>query len=85
MKIIQLVKTPHCAVCARVRKMIDAEVKPLFPDLEVEEFDAITPQGQEMVLKYGIMTSPGVIINGELFSMGGADKEALIKKLKELP
>lgn len=82
---IQLVKTPGCAECAKVKKMIEAEIKPQFSDLEVEEIDALTPQGQEMVLKYGIMTSPGVIVNGELFSMGGANKEALIAKLKALP
>lgn len=81
---IQLVKTPHCAICARVKKMIDSEIKPQFPDLEVEEIEATTPQGQELVVKHGIMVSPGVLVNGELFSMGGADKQKLIEKLKSL-
>lgn len=84
MKLIQLVKTPNCAVCAKVKQMIDSEIKPQFPDLEVEEIDALTPRGEDLVSKYGIMGSPGVIINGELFSIGGANKQKLIEKLKSL-
>lgn len=35
-----------------------------------------------MVQKYGIMASPGIIIEGELFSTGGLNREKLIEKLK---
>jgi glutaredoxin len=81
---IELVKTPGCKECAKVKAMIEAEVKPQFPDLEVEEIDALTPRGQELVLKHGIMASPGVLINGELFSTGGANRDKLIEKLQSL-
>jgi hypothetical protein len=37
-----------------------------------------------MVQKYQIFASPGIIINGELFSTGGVNKEAFLEKLKEL-
>jgi glutaredoxin len=82
MRKIELVKTPNCAECEKVKKIIAAEIKPLFPDLEVVEIDATTPQGAELVQKYGIMSSPGVIINGELISMGGINKEVAVAKLK---
>jgi glutaredoxin len=72
---------PGCHSCAEVKKIIE-EIKPDFPDLEVEEIDMITPEGQQMVQKYGIMSSPGIIIDGELFSTGGVNKEKLIEKLK---
>jgi alkyl hydroperoxide reductase subunit AhpF len=81
---ILLVKTPSCAVCEKVRKTLEAEVAPLFPDIEINEIDATTPQGQDLVIKYGIVSSPGVILNGELFSMGGINKERLIERLKEI-
>ena len=37
-----------------------------------------------MVSKYGIMSSPGIIINNELFSIGGLNKYKLIAKIEEL-
>jgi len=37
-----------------------------------------------MVTTHGIMSSPGIIVNGELFSSGGLDKEKLLEKLKAL-
>lgn len=47
------------------------------------EIDLTSDNGQEMVSKYMIMASPGVIINGELFSTGGVDKAKFEAKLKE--
>ena len=37
-----------------------------------------------MAGKYMILTSPGIVINGELFSTGGVNQEKLINKIKEL-
>mgnify|MGYP001560948431 FL=1 len=50
----------------------------------MEFVDMLTEQGQKMVQQYGIMSSPGIIINSELFSMGGLDKKKLIEKIKSL-
>lgn len=80
---LQFLTMPDCHTCAKVKKIIE-EVKPDFPDLEVEEIDITTPKGQEMVQKYSIMSSPGIIIEGELFSSGGVNKEKLVEKLKSL-
>ena len=44
----------------------------------------MSEQGQKMVQEYGIMSSPGIIVNGELFSAGGLDKNKLIEKIKSL-
>ena len=83
MNSIQLVTTPGCTHCAQVRKVIE-EVKPQFSDILVEEIDATTPKGTELVMQHMIFASPGVIINGELFSTGGINKDELIKKLGSL-
>ncbi len=73
-----------CHNCEKVKKIFD-EVIPQFKDkVEVEEIDIATPRGQELVQKYSIMASPGIIINDELFATGGVDKEKLIEKLKSL-
>lgn len=74
---------PDCPTCAKVKKIIE-EIKPNFPELKFEEIDITSEQGQKMVQKYSIMSSPGIMIDGELFSTGGVNKEKLIKKLKSL-
>lgn len=80
---LQFLTMPDCHTCPQVKKIIE-EVRPDFPELEFEEIDITSEQGQEMVQKYSIMSSPGVIIDGELFSTGGVNKEKLIEKLKSL-
>lgn len=80
---ITLVRTPHCGNCAKVKEILE-KIKPEFEGLNVQEVDATTAEGQELVAKYGIMASPGIIINGGLFSMGGTTETELTKKLKIL-
>lgn len=80
---LQLISSPGCHICVEVKKIIE-EIKPKFPDLEVEEIDMTTPKGQEMISKYAIMVSPGVVIEDELFSVGGVNKDKLAEKLKSI-
>ncbi|OGZ32837.1 MAG: hypothetical protein A3H02_01535 [Candidatus Niyogibacteria bacterium RIFCSPLOWO2_12_FULL_41_13] len=78
-----LVASKGCHNCAEVKEILK-EISPDFPELDVKETEVTTPEGRELVLKYGILSSPGVIINDELFSMGGATKNELVKKFEEL-
>ena len=80
---VQLVISPGCTHCAEVRKVLD-ELKPKYPSMQVEEIDATTEKGMELVVKYSIMASPGTIVNGELFATGGINKDSLVKKLDSL-
>ena len=79
---VELLTAPACTHCAEVKKILE-EIKPDFPSLEVEEVEMTTPKGQEMIQKYQIMASPGIVINGELFATGGASKEQLVDALKK--
>lgn len=81
---IQEVTSPGCSHCAAAKKILEEEIKPNYPDVEIEYIDMMTEQGEKMVREYGIMSSPGIIVNGELFSMGGLDKNKLIEKIKSL-
>ncbi len=81
---IQFLTMVDCHNCAEVKKIFD-EVMPDFKDkVEVDEIDIVTPEGQELVQKYSVLASPGIIINDELFSTGGVNKEKLVEKLKSL-
>lgn len=81
--VIQLVSTPGCTHCEEVRKVLN-EAKPQYPQMQIQELDATNPDGLELVTKHGILASPGVVINGELFATGGINKGELIKKLDSL-
>lgn len=50
----------------------------------MEEISIIQPKGQEMVGKYQIFASPGIILNDEVFATGGFNKEKFVAKLTEL-
>ncbi len=80
--ILEVLSSPGCHNCAELKKYWES-IKNDFPDVEMREVDLASDQGQAMVQKYMIMASPGVIINGELFSTGGVDKERFEAKLKE--
>ena len=82
--VIQELSSPGCSHCAAAKEMLENEIKPQFPNVEIEYIDMMTEQGQKVVQDYGIMSSPGIIVNGELFSMGGLDKNKLIKKIQSL-
>ena len=75
---IQFVTVPGCHECAKAKKIFE-ELKPQYPEMQVEEIDATTPKGIELVQKYGIFSSPGTIINGELFSTGALNKDEFVK------
>lgn len=79
---IILIAAPHCGACAVVKKNLE-ELKPEF-ELNIKEIPATTLEGQELIAKYGIMASPGIIINNEFFAMGGATKKELRNKFEEI-
>ena len=80
---IQFVTVPGCHECAKAKEIFK-ELQPQYPQMQIEEIDATTPKGVELLQKYGIFASPGIIINGELFSTGALNKDEFIKKLNGL-
>ncbi len=80
---IQFITSEDCVDCERAKRIF-AELKPTYPQMHIEEIDVTTPRGMELIQKYGIMASPGIVINGELFSTGALDKDAFVKKLDSL-
>ncbi len=81
--VLQELSSPGCHNCAAFKEMWE-EIKGNWPNVKFSEVSLMDPEGQEMVQKYQIFASPGIIINGELFSTGGVGKDDFIKKLEEL-
>ena len=81
--LLQELSSPGCHNCAAFKVFWD-EIKVNWPNVTFTELSIIEPAGQEMIQKYQIFASPGIIINGELFSTGGVNRDDFIKKLEEL-
>lgn len=81
--LIQEISSPGCHICKEFEEYWNS-VKAAWPKVEYKNISVVTPEGQELVSKYSIFASPGIIINGELFSTGGFNKDKLLAKLKEL-
>lgn len=78
---LQILTLETCPHCHEAKKFLE-KIKPDYPDLVIEEVDLAIPQGQQLAQKFGIMAAPGIVIDGELFSTGGLNKDKLIKKLE---
>ena len=81
---IQEISTPGCSHCAAAKKILEEDIKSQFPEVEVEYLDLFSDEGQKLVQEHGIMSSPGIIVNGEVFSVGWLNKGKLIEKIKQL-
>jgi len=80
---IQFLTMVGCHNCAAAKKIFD-EIMPNYSDVEVKEIDITSEEGQELVAKYAVLASPGIIINNELFSTGGVNRDKLVEKLDSL-
>ena len=75
--------SPGCSHCAAFREFWHGIEKD-WPNVTLKDISLTTPEGQEMVQKFMIFASPGIILNGELFSTGGVNQKEFVEKLKEL-
>lgn len=81
---LQEVSVPGCVDCARFLRVWHEKLSKEFPAIALEEVSALSPEGMDLVSKFGIMASPGIIINDELFSVGPVSESALRERLKAL-
>lgn len=77
------VVSPGCQICHVVEKFWE-ENKRDWPNVTFRRVDVVTPEGTQLAQKHLILASPGIIINGEIFSVGGFDPKKFLDKLKEV-
>lgn len=80
---VTLIRPSGCQHCVQVKGTLE-KLKTDYPDLVFEEVEATTPDGQTLIQKYGILSSPGILVNDEFFAMGGATEKQLREKFKEI-
>lgn len=81
---LEEVTVPGCINCARFKKLWEGKLSKEFPNVEFKEIVATAPGGQEILTEYNILATPGIIINGSLFSTGRVNEKKLREKLQEL-
>lgn len=80
---VTLIRPSGCQHCVQVKETLE-KMKKDYPDLVLEEVEATTTEGQALIMKHGILSSPGILINDEFFAMGGATEKQLREKFEEL-
>lgn len=81
--LLEEVTSPGCHNCAEFKSFWES-IKSDWPQVTYKEVSITTKEGQELIQKHQIFASPGIIVNGELFSTGGVKKDDFLKKLSEL-
>ena len=80
---VTLIRPSGCQHCVQVKETLE-KLKTDYPYLIIEEVEATTPEGQALIMKHGILSSPGILVNEEFFAMGGATEKQLREKFDEL-
>ncbi len=78
-KKVQILKTPGCSSCAQATTLVKKIKKEEKLKFTIEELD-IT-QHPELLQKYQIMASPGIVIDGKLEFTGMPNEKKLKEKL----
>ena len=80
---VTLIRPHGCQHCIAVKATLE-KMKNDYSELAIEEIDMTTPEGQALVQKYNILSSPGILVNDEFFAFGGATEDQFKKKFDEL-
>lgn len=82
---LQFLTAEGCSDCENAKQII-SEAKNKFPylNLRVEEVDVTSLKGLKLAVKHSVMSNPGVIINGKLFSTGHLNHDKFIDKILSL-
>ena len=75
--------SPGCHICREFEEFWHS-LSGEWPNVTYKKIDVTTSEGQAFAGKYMIFSSPGIVLNEELWASGGFDKEKFVEKLKEL-
>jgi len=80
---LEELSSPGCQICKAFEEFWHS-IENDWPNVKYKNVSVITPEGQELAQKHSIFSSPGIILNEELWATGGFDKDKFVAKLKEL-
>jgi len=80
---IEILTSPHCGPCESTKKRISAVVEKLrdeVSDITVKLTDVM--DNPEAVIRYGILSTPAVALNGKLSFVGVPNEEELLNRIR---
>lgn len=77
---LEEISSPGCTHCKAFEDFWHS-VEKNWPNVTYKNISIVSPEGQELAQKHMIFSSPGIIINGELFATGGVNKNQFLAKL----
>ena len=80
---LQMLSSPGCVHCKEFEEFWRTIAND-WPNVTFEDISILTPQGQELAEKHMIFASPGIILNGVLFSTGGVHRTRFLEELKKI-
>ena len=82
---LQFLTAEGCSDCENAKQIIN-EIKDKFPylKLQAEEIDVTSLKGLKLAVEHSVMSNPGIIINGQLFSTGHLNHDKFIDKILSL-
>ena len=80
---LDILTSPNCTHCEAFLSYWEKEGTK-WPSVAMRELSILTPEGQVAALKYQIFASPAIIINNQLFDVGGFNKKQLEERLAVL-
>lgn len=80
---LEVVASPGCHNCRAFEEFWQS-VAAEWPNVTFSKHDITTPEGQRLASRHMILSSPGIILNGELVATGGFDREKFLAKLHAL-
>lgn len=80
---LEELSSPGCHICKSFEEFWHS-IEKEWPNVTYKNISVVTPEGQALAGKHMIFASPGILLNGELFSTGGFDRNKFLQKLKEV-
>ena len=65
-----------CSKCEKLEKNLEVALKELNMDATIEKIDNLA-----VIVSYGVMSTPGLVIDGEVKSIGKVPKVKELKKM----
>jgi len=81
--VLETLSSPGCHNCTVFKEFWNG-IRNNWQNVQLKEMSIITSEGLTMVEKHKIFSSPGIVLNGELFSTGVVDTDRFVQKLTEL-
>lgn len=81
--LLEELTSPGCHICKAFEEFWHS-IEKSWPNVTYKNISILTPEGQSLAQRFMIFSSPGIVLNGELFATGGFNREKFLQKLKEL-